>query len=165
MTELKEELLDLIAEIPGRGIDAPAEDAEDVLEIVDELAAQNPRPDWSLAPELAGRWKLVYTSSGTFKNNEGLTGYARDVAGVKTSETFMTIRTDYNLITYEEPLELEGGSLAAILGGFVGADSVVAECTWVATNNGVFKGAYLPVLITYRPEKCQLKGQVSPRAQ
>jgi len=138
LPELKEELLDLLAEIPNRGLDASAEDMEDVLEIVAELEELNPCPDWALAPQLGGRWRLRYTSSKTFKNNQGLTGYARDMTGVETPELFMTIRTDYRLLTYEEPLKLQDGSLAAMLGKFAGAESIVAECTWMASSTNGF---------------------------
>ena len=52
----------------------------------------------------------------------------------------MRIQTDCRLLTYEEPLELEGGSIAAVLGGFTGADAVKAECTWQAVRDGVMSG-------------------------
>ncbi|KAL1515056.1 hypothetical protein AB1Y20_004121 [Prymnesium parvum] len=135
LPELQEELLELLDDIPSRGAGASAEDADDVMEIVGELAALNPRPDWAVAPELAGRWRLRYTSSKAFHNNRGLTGYARDIGGVSTPELLMEIRTDYSIVTYVEPLTLEGGSIAAVLGGFAGAKEVKAECVWKASRD------------------------------
>lgn len=139
--ELKEELSDLLDDIADRGFGARQEDADDVMEIVEELEPLNPCAEWASAPELAGKWRLRYTSSKTFENNQGLTGYARDIGGVNTPELLMSIQTDYKIVTYEEPLQLEGGSLAAMLGGFAGASSIKAECVWQPSRDGVFLGA------------------------
>lgn len=140
LLELKQELLDLLGEIPNRGLGADPDDAIDVLEIIQELEELNPCRDWANAPQLGGRWRLRYTSSKTFENNKGLTGYARDVSGVETPELFMTIQTNYRLLQYEEPLQLQEGSLAAMLGKFAGINAVVAECTWLPTSSGGFGG-------------------------
>ena len=52
----------------------------------------------------------------------------------------MKIQTQYRLVTYEEPLVLKGGSLAALLGGFAQADAVRAECNWRPTKDGYLSG-------------------------
>ena len=107
LPELKEELLELLDDIPARGLAVDAEDAEDILDIVGDLEQLNPFPDWAESAQLGGRWQLKFTSSKVFKNNQGLSGYARDVAGITTPELFMQIQTGYKLITYEEPIVME----------------------------------------------------------
>lgn len=136
--DLKDELLQLIdeeIEDGTRGVGAPAEVAADILEVVSELDADGRGADeWARSPDLAGTWELIYTSSRTFANNEGLSGYARDIKGVNTPELFMTIETQFRRVKFEEPLALEEGSLAALVGRFAGADSVQVECVWQATS-------------------------------
>ena len=88
---------------------------------------------WPQSPYLAGTWRLAYTSSRTYANNEGLTAYGKDIAGVTTPETRMKIG-DPKLakrIEYIEPVTLEQGSFAALLGKFAGADAVRVEASWV----------------------------------
>ena len=75
------------------------------------------------------------TSSLTFANNQGLSGYARDIKGVATPELLMKIETVYKRIVYEEPLELQQGSMAAMFGKFAGAESVQVECVWRRTTD------------------------------
>ena len=141
LLELKEELLELIDEevVEGsRGVGAPAEVATDILEVITELDDDGRGAlEWDLSPALAGTWRLIYTSSRTFANNEGLSGYARDLAGVATPELLMSIESKFRRITYEEPLELQEGSFASLVGRFAGAESVKVECVWSATSAGV----------------------------
>jgi len=134
--ELRDELVDLLGEVSDRGIGAAPELAEDLLEVVCELEDACPAPSWDQSPSLGGRWRLRYTSSKTFANNLGLTGYARDIAGVNTPDTFMTVETAFKRLVYEEPLVLEPGSLTALFGKFVNADAVQVECTWRKTEDG-----------------------------
>ena len=134
--ELKEELLEIIdeeVEEGSRGVGAPPEVAEDLLEIVEELDDDGRGAlEWLDNPLLAGTWRLIYTSSRTFANNEGLSGYARDLGGVSTPELLMSLETQFRRITFEEPLSLEEGSFVALVGKFANAKSVKVECTWSA---------------------------------
>ena len=86
--------------------------------------------DWALDPLLVGRWRLLYSSSKTFATNRGLSGYSRDVGGVETTELLMAVQAQVKVLVYEEPLTLEQGSIAALVGGFANADAVRTECTW-----------------------------------
>ena len=52
----------------------------------------------------------------------------RDIKGVATPELLMKIETVYKRIVYEEPLELQQGSMAAMFGKLAGAESVQVEC-------------------------------------
>jgi hypothetical protein len=134
--ELKEELLELVdeeVEEGTRGVGAPSELAEDILEIVEELDDDGRGAiEWNDNPVLAGAWRLIYTSSKTFANNEGLSGYARDLGGVSTPELFMSIENQFQRLTFEEPLTLEEGSFVGLVGKFANAESVKVECTWSA---------------------------------
>ena len=138
---LKEELLELVdeeVEEGTRGVGARAEVADDILEIVTELDADGRGAvDWQLNPDIGGTWRLIYTSSKTFANNEGLSGYARDLRGVSTPELLMKVETTFRRITFEEPLQLEDGSIAALVGRFADAKSVQVECVWNPTSAGV----------------------------
>lgn len=131
--ELKAELLELLEEVEDRGINAPTELADDILEVATELDDLDVAFGWPQSPYLAGTWRLAYTSSRTYANNEGLTAYGKDIAGVTTPETRMKIG-DPKLakrIEYIEPVTLEQGSFAALLGKFAGADAVRVEASWV----------------------------------
>ena len=81
-------------ELPSRGFEASDEDADDVLEIIEELEPFNPWPDFARSPVFAGTWRLLYTSSKTFHTNAGLMAYSRDVSGVETPELLMKVQTD-----------------------------------------------------------------------
>lgn len=158
--ELKDELLDLLGDVVDRGIDAPAELAEDLLEVVGELGETSPPDDWSRSPDLGGRWRLRYTSSKTFANNRGLSGYARDLAGVETPELLMRVETTYKRLQYEEPLELASGSLAAMVGNFASADAVVVDCTYTQTRDDVMAVVSQTVTVgsrSWEPADRQLK--------
>lgn len=122
--ELREELIDLLEDVSDRGINAPSEIAEDVFEVVGDLERAAPPGRWSESPHLAGKWRLRYTSSKTFAKNQGLTGYAKDIGGVLTPETFMKVETKFKRLTYEEPLELQQGSVAALFGKLANAKAV-----------------------------------------
>ena len=139
--ELKEELLEMIDEEVAegsRGVNTPAEVATDILEVVSELDDNGQGAvEWPDSPLLAGTWRLIYTSSRTFANNEGLSGYARDINGVETPELLMKLETQFKRITFEEPLTLQEGSLAALFGRFAGAKCVQVECVWQPTSAGV----------------------------
>ena len=136
--ELKSELLDIVEELEDRGLGADDDDVEDILEIIEELEPQNPWPDFARAPVFSGTWRLLYTSSKTFHTNMGLMAYSRDVEGVETPELLMKVQTDYRLVNFEEPITFVGTSIAKAMGGLVGADTLVAECSWRPTNNGIF---------------------------
>ena len=133
---LKAELLELMQEVTNRGIDAPQELAEDILEVASELDESQsivydlPTGGWAESPLIGGTWRLLYTSSRTFANNQGLSGYARDISGVETPELLMKIETLYKRLVYEEPLTLQEGSMAALFGKFANAKSVQVECVW-----------------------------------
>jgi len=137
--DLKEELLELVdEEVPegSRGVGAPAEVAEDILEVISELDEDGRGADeWPQSPLLSGTWRLIYTSSRTFANNEGLSGYARDIAGLSTPELLMKIETQFRRVTFEEPVTLEQGSLVALVGKFAGAESIKVECVWNAASD------------------------------
>ena len=126
--ELAAELLATLHTAPR--VEAPADVAADALEIVDELDSLDAAAGW--ATRLSGRWRLMYTSSRTFAQNRGLCGYAREVAGVETPELYMavTAKSAGRLVTYDEPLSFEEGSLAALVGGFASADSVRVEAAY-----------------------------------
>jgi len=138
--ELVDELLDLVEDaeaVCDRGIGAPAELCEDILEVVGELEETfPPEVGWSDSADLAGRWQLRYTSSKTFANNRGLTGYARDLSGVETPETFMDVQTQFKRLVYEESLAFEKGSMASVFGRFANARVVKVECRWSETRDG-----------------------------
>lgn len=138
--DIIDELLDLVEdveEVCDRGIGAPSDLAEDILEIIGELEGMCPvSSNWGNSPVLAGRWRLRYTSSKTFANNLGLTGYARDLAGVSTPATFMRVQTQFKRLVYEETLAFEKGSLAAMFGKFSNAETVQVECRWSETREG-----------------------------
>jgi hypothetical protein len=131
--ELKDEIVELLDEVENRGIGAPEELASDLFEVIAELEECAPPladQSWERSPLFPGRWRLRYTSSKTFANNQGLSGYARDIAGVVTPELFMTIESTFQRLVYEEPLELEQGTLAGLFGRFANADSVQVEAVW-----------------------------------
>jgi hypothetical protein len=132
--ELKDELFELLDEVADRGMSAPQDLKDDIFEVVGELEASVAPvadEDWERSPtHLEGRWQLLYSSSKTFANNQGLSGYARDIAGVETPELYMSVSTQFQRLVYEEPLALQSGSLAAIAGKFANADSVRVECVW-----------------------------------
>jgi len=134
--ELKEELLELMVEVQDRGIGAPAELSDDILEVAAEMDDARVADDWG-EPEsvIGGNWRLLYSSSRTFANNQGLSGYARDIAGVSTPELLMKIETLYKRLVYEEPLALKEGSMAALFGKFANAESVQVECIWRRTSD------------------------------
>lgn len=138
--ELKEELLEMIDEEVAegtRGVGAPAEVAEDILEVINEIDSDGRGAlEWTDNSLLAGTWRLIYTSSRTFANNEGLSGYARDLNGVATPELLMKMETQFKRVTFEEPLALDEGSFAALFGKFAGADSVKVECIWQPSSTG-----------------------------
>lgn len=134
--ELKAELLELLEEAPNRGIEAPAEVAQDILEVVYEMDDALMADDWANSQLLGGKWKLLYTSSRTFANNQGLSGYARDIAGVSTPEMYMLLDSQFKRVTYEEPVVLEKNSIAGLFGKFAGADSIKVECAWQPTRDG-----------------------------
>lgn len=136
--ELKSELLDIVDELTDRGLGADEDDVEDILEIIEELEPFNPWPDFSRAPVFSGTWRLLYTSSKTFHTNMGLMAYSRDVEGVETPELLMKVQTDYRLVNFEEPITFVGNSIAKAMSGLVGADTLVAECSWRPTNTGIF---------------------------
>jgi hypothetical protein len=135
-TALKGELMELMQEVTNRGIDAPQELAEDILEVAIELDESQsivndlPVGGWSESPLIGGNWRLLYTSSRTFANNQGLSGYARDISGVETPELLMKVETTYKRLIYEEPLTLQENSMAALFGKFANAKSVQVECVW-----------------------------------
>lgn len=138
---LKAEMLELMQEVSNRGVGAEQELADDILEVAAELDESRcivddlPPGGWSESPLIGGTWRLLYTSSRTFANNQGLSGYARDIKGVATPELLMKIETVYKRIVYEEPLELQQGSMAAMFGKFAGAESVQVECVWRRTTD------------------------------
>lgn len=136
--ELKAELFELLAEVQNRGINAPAELADDILEVATELDECDVGFGWAQSPSLPGTWLLRYTSSRTFANNEGLTAYGKDIAGVATPELRMKISNPKiaKIVEYVEPVTLEEGSFAALLGKFAGADAVRAECSWNEARDG-----------------------------
>ena len=136
--ELKSELLDIVDDLPDRGLDAEDDDVEDIFEIIEDLEPLNPWPDFARATVFSGTWRLLYTSSKTFHTNMGLLAYSRDVEGVETPELLMKVRSDYRLVNFEEPITFVGNSVAKAMGGLVGADTLVAECSWRPTNNGIF---------------------------
>ena len=78
--ELKAELLELLEEVRDRGINAPAELADDILEVATELDELDVAYGWPQSTHLAGTWRLAYTSSRTYANNEGLTAYGKDLS-------------------------------------------------------------------------------------
>lgn len=135
--ELEAEMRDLLAEVTDRGAGAPADVAEDIREVAEELEAAGP-PDWARSPLLPGRWRLAYTSARTFAQNRGLTGYARDLAGVETPETFMTVEMQFRRVVFEEPLALKDGTLAATVGRFANADAVKTNGVWT-DKDGVMR--------------------------
>lgn len=139
---LKAELMELMQEVSNRGIGAPQELAEDILEVATELDESQsivndlPVGGWAESPLIGGTWRLLYTSSRTFANNQGLSGYARDISGVETPELLMKVETVYKRLVYEEPLTLQEGSMAALFGKFANAKSVQVECSWRPLADG-----------------------------
>ena len=60
---LKEEMQELMQEVRDRGIDAPKELADDILEVAAEMDDEDVAYDWAESPMLGGSWRLLYTSS------------------------------------------------------------------------------------------------------
>ena len=48
----------------------------------------------------------------------------------------MTLNTKFRLLEYEEPVEFEKGSLAAVVGRFAGAAAIKVECAWAPRADG-----------------------------
>ena len=145
LPELKDELLSLLADQPDRGIGSSAEDAEDLLEIVDDLEPLNPQPDWSNSALFPGRWRLAYTSSKGYQGNLGLTGYGKEFETMSTPETLMRVSKSPRIVVYEEALRYDEGSpnfsdrarLAALTGDMFGTpEKLVVEGAWRATYDG-----------------------------
>ena len=62
--ELKEEIFELMREVRNRGIEAPPELANDILEVATEMDEMNAGEDWHIADSgIGGTWRLMYTSS------------------------------------------------------------------------------------------------------
>lgn len=150
--ELKSELLDVLATVPARG----AEDRElgynqkqpdfigRVLGLVADLEPYDPAEDeggWMQSDSLAGNWRLLYTSSNTFRRNQGLSGYAGLLEGVETPELLMRVDADPLLqtLTYEEPLRGGAQSVARYVRCPEGEvpERVVVECTWAVGQGDV----------------------------
>ena len=142
-------MYELLAEVSDRGIGAPRELAEDIYEVVSDLEAASAGDvlDWANSPSFGGRWRLSYTSSKTFANNCGLSGYARDIAGVSTPELYMDVEITFKRLVYEEPLVLQSGSLAAMFGKFANAEKVEVECTYSRTRDNVMAVASNRVVV------------------
>jgi len=129
--DLALELLELVDEISGRGADVTPQDLSDVLEIVGDLEISDwADTNWDRSPHLAGAWGLRFTNSKAFHLNGGITGYARDIKGVQTPELIMKVQTTYRLLTFEEEIEYQQGSIASFVGNLAGASSITAECSW-----------------------------------
>lgn len=143
--ELKDELFELLDDVPARGFEATEDDIADVLEIIAELEETEGGEacfDFSNSPLFSGTFRLLYTSSKTFHTNEGLMAYSRDIAGVETPELLMKLQSGAGnrLVFFEEPLEFGERSIAGVLGGLTKTDVLSAECSWRATASGVFAG-------------------------
>jgi len=71
--ELKDELFELLDDVPARGFEATEDDIADVLEIIAELEETEGGEacfDFSNSPLFSGTFRLLYTSSKTFHTNE-----------------------------------------------------------------------------------------------
>mmetsp|Transcript_141901 Transcript_141901/g.257862 ORF Transcript_141901/g.257862 Transcript_141901/m.257862 type:complete len:348 (+) Transcript_141901:85-1128(+) len=137
--ELKEELLDLMEEVTDRGIDAPLDLAEDILDIVIDMDEEDLTAEWRDSPYLEGRWRLIYTSSKTFHKNRCITGVASET-GMSSPELIMEIQPRLNRILYEEAIvrqkmDLTDGGFVKQMFSFlskavVNADEITVDCSF-----------------------------------
>ena len=116
LSELKQELFEVLSELPDRGNGAPPDAAADVLEIAGDLAELNPHADWANSPVLAGTWRLLYTSSKVFHANGGVVGYPRDFKGLRTPDLTMRLQSQFRLLAFDETLEFTKGSMVSVYG-------------------------------------------------
>ena len=92
VAELQASLLSELASTPQRGAEASDAEASSLLGLIDQLEPLDPsaRDGWENSDDLTdGTWRLEYTSSRTYWDNDGLTGYytAAQVASGATPGT------------------------------------------------------------------------------
>jgi hypothetical protein len=146
----KAALAEALAEVPQRGmvereewkLEQPAW-ADAVDKAVCALEACDPsRGDWMVDPSLLQSWRLVFTSSATFRRNGGLSAYALYVEGVETPELLMHVagsRLAQGQLLFEEPLDAASAALVArslrLPADEASPDAVRIECRWEAARD------------------------------
>ena len=120
-----------------------------MLDLVDDLEPYDPAEyegGWMQSSSLGGCWRLVYTSSGTFRRNQGLSGYAGLLVGVETPELLMQVDPDPLLgtagtVTYFEELTTGG----EIVGRYVRCpdgevpERITISCDWAIGQGDMMK--------------------------
>jgi len=154
----KVELLNLLADVPNRGLDASpdGDGAMQVERLVDELEEIDPSFDegWMLCADLEGTWRLSYTSSRTFRANGGLLGLAGGLDEVSCPELLMHIDMEPQALRFEEQL---------VSGAAGGAGVAIAECTWTSTADEALQVTPLRVRVGERawaPVNAASQGEV-----
>lgn len=140
--ELQASLLSSTASTPRRGADATDAEASALLRLVDQLEPVDPsaRDGWENSDALAGAWQLQYTSSRTYWDNEGLSGY---YASARAADEPAIVPELLLRVTSQKgatgTLEFEERPPAeqAVPGGL--APQIVVECTWTCTSDGTLK--------------------------
>ena len=155
--DLKSDLLSVLSTVPERGTanwqaayDArPPPYVQQVLDLCNDLEPYDPAEyegGWMQSSSLGGWWRLVYTSSGTFRRNQGLSGYAGLLEGVETPQLLMQVDSDPLLatagtVTYFE--ELTAG--AEFVGRYVRCpdgevpEQITISCTWAIGTGDMMK--------------------------
>lgn len=148
LATLKASLVATLADVPNRGLDEEDWKQAPYVEAVDGLCtALGPldpsRGDWMVDAAFSGSWRLLYTSSRSFRGNGGFCGYATYISGVSTPELRLHLlpavgSLPRTKLTFEEPLSPESAALVARdlrLADEEPPDSVRVECVWAAARD------------------------------
>ena len=137
--ELQASLLSEVAGVPKRGAEAGDSVRSEVLALINEIEPLDPSADaWEDADALtSGGWRLGYTTSATFHDNNGLTGYYGPTESSPDLELLLRFTSangaSGTLEFEEQPVP---GSAPAGLGL---APQIVLECNWVCASDGTLK--------------------------
>ncbi|KAG8471031.1 hypothetical protein KFE25_009452 [Diacronema lutheri] len=121
--ELKAELLEVVQPL-GCGFDSTQEQRDEVLEIVTELEALNPTKRPLESDVVVGMWDLVYTSSPSVRNVQGVMGVNQWFKGARMTSFVQDVRREPNYIRYIEKVQFP-----SLLSRMVG-NVAVAEGFW-----------------------------------
>lgn len=121
--ELKAELLEVVAPL-GCGFDSTQEQRDEVLEIVEELDALNPIKLPLENDKVVGMWDLIYTSSPSVRNVQGVMGVNQWFKGARMTSFIQDVRREPNYIRYIEKVQFPD-----LLSKMVG-NTAVAEGFW-----------------------------------
>lgn len=136
-SELQASLLNEIASVPKRGAETGETVRSALLALINEIEPLDPSVDaWEDADALtSGVWRLGYTSSSTFHDNNGLTGYYGPTESSPALELllrFTSANGASGTLEFEE--QPTPGTEPAGL-----APQIVLECQWVCAPDGTLK--------------------------